>query len=155
MDYTPTTFSNLRYPHLTTYAHELALSLVFNSGILHFGDNAESYRSVPAYVQEFLKTVPATFDETRFISGEPGKSIIIASRKGKVWYLAGINSEKERMESSIRLPFLGSGKYSVNLIKDGADAKSFQNELHALTQNEALPMTIAGYGGFVATVRQQ
>ena len=47
MDYTPVTFSDSRFPHLTTYGHELALSVVFESGLQHYADSVEAYRALP------------------------------------------------------------------------------------------------------------
>ena len=47
MDYTPVTFSDSKFPHTTTDAHELALSVIFESGVQHFADSVESYRSLP------------------------------------------------------------------------------------------------------------
>jgi alpha-glucosidase len=106
MDCTPMTLTNLKYPHQSSFAHELALTIVYNCGILHFGDNVKMYRSLPEYVKTFLKEVPVAFDETRLISGEPGKSIVIAGRVGKDWYLAGINSENTFKEITIDMPFI-------------------------------------------------
>ncbi|MBC7913597.1 MAG: glycoside hydrolase family 97 catalytic domain-containing protein [Pyrinomonadaceae bacterium] len=153
MDYTPMTLTDLKYPHLTSFAHELALTLVFNSGILHFGDGVKSFRSMPAYVREFVKNVPVTFDETRFISGEPGKSFVIAARKGREWYLAGINSEKEIKNITLKLPFIGIGEYQMNLINDSVDAKVFSNKIQAFKANEPLKVKLLGFGGFVAIIK--
>ncbi|MBC7889652.1 MAG: glycoside hydrolase family 97 catalytic domain-containing protein [Ferruginibacter sp.] len=155
MDYTPMTLTHLTYPHVTSFAHELALTVIFNSGILHFGDNVKSYRSLPEYAKAFIKNVPVTFDETRFISGEPGKSIILASRKGKVWYAAGINSEKTSKEVVIALPFIESGAYQMSLISDGADAKSFSNKVQTYQASQSLKVNMLPYGGFVATITTQ
>src|SRR4029453_9743113 len=59
MDYTPVTFSDSKYPHLTTYGHELALSVVFESGLQHFADSVAAYRALPKDALDLLKTVPA------------------------------------------------------------------------------------------------
>ena len=82
MDYTPVMFTRTTFPHLTTNAHELALSVVFESGLLHFADGAEAYRSLPDAPKEFLKHVPTAWDETRFVAGEPGQLAVLARRNG-------------------------------------------------------------------------
>ncbi|MDD2798057.1 MAG: glycoside hydrolase family 97 catalytic domain-containing protein, partial [Bacteroidales bacterium] len=64
MDYTPVVFSDLNNHHLTTFAHELALALIFNSGITHFAGNVNDYNSLPLDVKQFLQNVPVVFDET-------------------------------------------------------------------------------------------
>jgi len=53
MDYTPVTFSNTRYPHITSYAHELALSVVFESGWQHFADKPDAYQALPEEEKSF------------------------------------------------------------------------------------------------------
>lgn len=153
MDYTPVGFSDLKYPHITTNAHELALSLVFNCGIVHFADNVKAYRSQPDFIKEFLKTVPVVFDETHFISGEPGKSIVMASRKGNDWYVAGINGEKSVKEISVELPFVSSGEFEMNLIADGETARTFKNETKAFKSGETIPVKMLECGGFVAVLK--
>ncbi|MBW8331153.1 MAG: glycoside hydrolase family 97 protein [Prolixibacteraceae bacterium] len=153
MDYTPVGFSDLKYPHITTNAHELALSLVFNVGILHFADNVKTYRTQPNFIKEFLKAVPAVFDETHFISGEPGKSIVMASRKGTNWYVAGINGEKSVKEISVELPFITSGEFDLSLISDGETARTFRNETKAFKAGETIPVKMLECGGFVAVLK--
>lgn len=153
MDYTPVGFSDLKYPHITTNAHELALSLVFNVGILHFADNVKTYRSQPDFIKEFLKTVPVVFDESHFISGEPGKSIVMASRKGKDWYVAGINGEKSIKEISVELPFVSTGEYELSLVADGETAREFKHETKAFTEGEAISVKMLENGGFVAVLK--
>ena len=155
MDYTPVGLSNVKFPHLTSFAHELALSLIFNSGILHFADNIKTYRDLPEYVKDFLKTVPVTFDETHFISGEPGKRIILASRKGDTWYISGINSENKGKAVSIELPFIRDGLFSMSLITDGSDNKSFSNQKSSYKSGNQIKANISGKGGFVITLTRK
>lgn len=153
MDYTPVGFSDLKYPHITTNAHELALSLVFNVGILHFADNVKTYRTQPDFIKDFLKTVPVAFDETRFISGEPGKSIVMASRKGNDWYVAGINGEKSVKEISVELPFITSGEFDLSLIADGETARTFKHENKAFKAGETISVKMIECGGFTAVLK--
>ena len=98
MDYTPCAFSDSQHPHITSHAHELALTVLFESGLQHLADKPESFYAQPEEVQEFLSTLPNVWDETRFISGYPGESVVIARRSGNVWYVAGINgTDEEKM----------------------------------------------------------
>ena len=53
MDYTPVTFGDAQFPHRTTNAHELALAVVFESGVQHFADSVESYRSLADAPKQF------------------------------------------------------------------------------------------------------
>ena len=91
MDYTPCTFSDSQHPHITTHGHELALTVLFESGLQHLADRPESYLTQPQEVQDFLSALPAAWDETHFVAGYPGEYVILARRSGNKWYLAGIN----------------------------------------------------------------
>ncbi|QHS56909.1 glycoside hydrolase family 97 protein [Mucilaginibacter sp. 14171R-50] len=126
MDYTPVTFSDYKCcPHTTTNTHELALSVVFESGMMHFADSDSSYLSQDAAVKKFLSDVPSAWDETRLIQGEPGKDAVIARRKGKNWYIAGINGENVSKNYTISLPFLDHKKsYRGTLFTDGSTTRT-------------------------------
>ena len=55
-------------------------------------------------MRKFLSTLPAAWDETRFISGYPGESIVMARRSGSKWYIAGINGTDEKKALLLSLP---------------------------------------------------
>lgn len=95
MDYTPCAFSDSQHPHITTHAHELALTVLFESGIQHLADRPESLLDQPEAVRDFLSSLPTAWDETHLLSGYPGESVVMARRKGSVWYVAGINGTDE------------------------------------------------------------
>jgi hypothetical protein len=125
MDYTPVTFTNKREAkRQTTFAHELALSVVFESGVFHFADNMKSYQALPEGPKNFLRQVPAAWDETRFVAGIPGKYTVVARRKGNAWYIAGINGQDSEQEISFDLPFLKK-EATLNLITDGQEPGTF------------------------------
>ena len=81
MDYTPCAFSDSQHPHITTNAHELALTVLFESALQHLADRPESYLSQPREVQQFFGQLPSVWDETRFVSGYPGESVVLARRR--------------------------------------------------------------------------
>ena len=74
MDYTPVTFTKVKNPRRTTVAHELALSVLFESGLQHFADQVSAYRELPEAPKELLRQVPASWDDTKFLGGRPGKA---------------------------------------------------------------------------------
>lgn len=112
MDYTPCAFSDSQHPHITTHAHELALTVLFESGLQHLADKPESFLAQPKGVQDFLSELPAVWDETRFVSGYPGESAVIARRSGKTWYVAGINGtdEVKRVKTTLDIKDIKSGQ---------------------------------------------
>ena len=153
MDYTPVTFSNSQHPHITSYGHELALSVVFESGLQHMADRPQGYLELPDEVRSFLKTVPTAWDETRLLDGYPGRDITIARRKGRTWYVGGINGEINEKQQKIKLPFLEKGiKYTLTLIADGQNDKEFSTKSLQVDESGTFDVKLLGRGGFVATL---
>jgi alpha-glucosidase len=145
MDYTPVTFSNQTFPHLTTNGHELALSVVFESGVQHFADRVSAYLSLPEPVKQFLMDVPTAWDETRLLSGYPGQDLVLARRKDTRWYIGGINGENREKEMTLDLATFGSDEW--RFIQDSS-AGAFSVQDRQITS--AITITLKAYGGFVA-----
>ncbi|MEJ6979498.1 glycoside hydrolase family 97 catalytic domain-containing protein [Pedobacter sp. P351] len=154
MDYTPVTFTNSQFPHITSYGHELALSIVFESSLQHMADRPEGYLNLPDFVKSFLKTIPSAWDETRLLNGYPGKDATIARRKGDNWYIGGINAEIKEKKQSLKLPFLEKGiKYKCTVIADGKHDKEFMTSSFEVDQTGLLDVKLLRRGGFVAMIR--
>ncbi len=145
MDYTPCAFTDSQHPHITTHAHELALTVLFESGLQHLADRPESFLAQPAQVQQFLSNLPTAWDETRFLSGYPGQSVVLARRSGKTWYVAGINGTDEVLSLSVPSASLPSGK--VTVYADG-DPWSFESVGKLPSSMPCKPR-----GGFVMTIQ--
>jgi alpha-glucosidase len=154
MDYTPVTFTNSQYPHITSYGHELALSVVFESGIQHFADRPEGYLPLPDAPKSFLKEVPSAWDDTRLLDGYPGKDILIARRKGDAWYIGGINSEDSEQTKMLAFNFLPEGaKYKLTLIADGKHDKDFETKYMVVDKSSTVEVEMLRRGGFVASLK--
>lgn len=152
MDYTPVTFTNQEVPHQTTYAHELALSVLFESGVQHFADAVRGYEQLPDFAQAWLKEVPVAWEETRFVDGYPGQYAVLARRKGDTWFVAGIEGAKQARTLGLALPFLARGRYVVEVITDGADDRSLARTERMVSAGERLEVTARPAGGFVARI---
>lgn len=150
MDYTPVTFSNSQHPHITSYAHELALSVVFESGLQHFADRPSAYESLPVEPKDFLKQVPVAWDETKLIDGYPGDKVIIARKKGNQWYIAGLNGKDVPQTLIVKFDFPDKRIFDFQLIKDGKDDKSFSSEIIKVKKGNTLKIECLARGGFVA-----
>ncbi len=150
MDYTPVAFTDNRHPHLTTNAHELALTVVFESAWLHFADRVSAYRELPDEPMRFLQKLPVAWDETRFLQGEPGKLVVLARRKGAEWYIGGINGEAEARQLQLRFPFLQKRKYQMLLITEGDNDRSFRSRtLKGFLAASPQLVPVRPRGGFV------
>jgi len=123
MDYTPCAFSDSQHPHITSHAHELALTVLFESGLQHLADRPESFLAQPQAVRDFLTSLPASWDETRFVSGYPGESCVLARRCGKTWYVAGINGTDTENTLPVLLDFI-EGKFTATLFADSGSKES-------------------------------
>ena len=147
MDYTPSICTNQQYPHLTSLGHELALPVLFQSGVTHIADGVKEIENTPVYVKDFLKKIPASWDEIKYLSGQPGEDVILARRKGDVWYVAGINGEKKDKRLAVDTSFIPDN-YTMTLITDGGD-KGYSIQTADVTENFSID--VLPYGGFVAT----
>ena len=150
MDYTPVMFKDNVYPHLTTAAHELALAVVFETGILHFAGGVEEYRALPEGPKEFLRRVPVAWEETRCLEGDPGRAVVIARRAGKVWTIGGINGRDAPRKVRVDLSFIGGEQRSMTRIEDGAGLETRTEDLPA---SGAVEIEMKPYGGFVLEIR--
>ena len=151
MDYTPVTFTNSQFPHLTSYGHELALSVLFESGIQHFADRPEGYRQLPDTVKMFLKEVPNAWDDTKLLNGYPGRDAIIARRKGNAWYVGGISAEQRERTKTIKFDFLPEGvKYKLTLIADGKYDSKFTTQYLIVDKSGSIDVKLLRRGGFIA-----
>lgn len=155
MDYTPVTFTDQTYPHLTSYGHELALSVVFESGIQHFADAVSGYRNLPDAPKSFLQEVPVAWDETQYVTGIPGKDMVIARRKGNNWYVGGINGEERSKQITINFNFLADETYQVQIIGDGTDNQSFSSKTIEVIKTSETTVEMLSYGGFVMKIVQK
>jgi hypothetical protein len=152
MDYTPVTFSDSKFPHLTTFGHELALSIVFESGLQHYADSVAAYRALPKPALDLLEAVPAAWEETRLLAGEPGSLVVVARKGAGGWYLAGISGKDTAQTVRVDLSVLGPGRHTLSLVTDGAGPRALTNETRTIKQGETLALNLLPRGGFAARV---
>lgn len=154
MDYTPGTFSDSQHPHITSYGHELALPILFESGLQHMPDRPETYYALPGQIRQTLSEIPTAWDDTKLLGGYPGIEVIIARRKGNVWYIAGINGTDEARTMSFTPDFLSEANKTINLYKDGENEKSFSIENMPVTDvNGKIIVNCLPRGGFLAVIK--
>ncbi len=149
MDFTPVCFTEVpNIKRVTTNGFELALAVIFTSGIQHYAQTPEGMAAVPDYVKGFMKEVPSRWDDTRFIDGYPGKFVVLARKFNDDWYIAGINGEDIEKTINIDLDFLKTAK-TATLITDGEDNRSFDMKNIKITSTKPLEIKLKNYGGFV------
>jgi alpha-glucosidase len=155
MDYTPVTFTDSQNPHITSYGHELALSVVFESGMQHLADRPSGYYDLPDAPRSFLKEVPNAWDNTKLLDGYPGRDIIIARQKGDSWYIGGLNSERFDKTKILKFDFLPDGvMYKLTLISDGKHDKEFSTQYIAVDKSSSVSVKLLRRGGFAAKLNK-
>lgn len=139
---------------LGTRCHHLALFVVFENPQPMVSDTPEAYTNQPGF--EFIKEVPTTWDEARFVAGEPGEFVVIARRSGNIWYLGGMTNWSAR-NISLPLKFLPPGDFSATLFADGSMDPEQPNAIKkldkAVTASSSLAIDLASGGGFTAIIR--
>ncbi len=158
LDYTPGAFGNVRRDQFSprdkepmapnTRAQELALYVVLESPFMMVSDYPEHYAGQHDF--EFIKQVPATWDEIRVLDGHPREFISLARRSGHDWYVGSITNWDAR-DLKVPLSFLGEGKYVAEIYGDAPDAAteathtSFQKQ--PVDRNTILDVHMVGGGG--------
>lgn len=148
MDFTPVTFGEIPgIERRTSNGFEIALTVLFQSGIQHYVETPESMERQPDFVKEYMKNVPRYWDDIRYIDGVPGKYAVLARKAGNKWYVAGINAENTVKSVNLDLSSLGiSGE--GNMITDGDTNRTFAQKKVTLSEN-TLNVEIQPTGGFV------
>lgn len=152
MDFTPMNLHkiNSSVQRRTTAGFELATSILFLSGIQHYAESPEGMANVPEFVKDFLRTLPDHWDDMKYLSGFPGKDVVIARKAGSTWYVAGINGE--RVEKKIKLDLSALGvQGDADLITDGEDPGSFVSQKISTAMMKEI--ALKPDGGFVLVVK--
>ncbi|MCK8475691.1 glycoside hydrolase family 97 catalytic domain-containing protein [Microbacterium aurugineum] len=146
MDYTPVTFSAPERE--TTDAHELALGVAYESGITHFADDPDQYRSRPL-AAAFLAELPPTWDEVRLLDGHPDTHAVVARRSGDRWFVGSIAADTSDAAVELDPAALVGGPAAVWAIGDVDGALA---ELATPEPGARMRVPLAPCGGFVAIV---
>jgi alpha-glucosidase len=150
MDFTPMNLTGLTSStciRKTTPAFELALSVLFLSGIQHYAQAPEGMVRVPNDVKVFLKKLPDNWDDVKFLEGYPGKYVVIARRSGNRWYITGINGEA--IEKKINLDVSSLKKSKATLFTDGTKGELFSKTILNTATQKKCTITLNANGGFV------
>ncbi|MBQ9286610.1 MAG: glycoside hydrolase family 97 catalytic domain-containing protein [Bacteroidaceae bacterium] len=112
----------------TSDIFELATAIAFQSSGQNFALTPRNLTEQPQFELDFMRQVPTTWDETRFIDGYPGKYIVLARRHADRWYIIAMNAEDQAKALTIDPSVLGDsvGRSLTTLLHDGIDGKSPQ-----------------------------
>ena len=137
-----------------TRANELAELVVYESELAVLCDSPYNYLGSPAGL-EFYKVVPATWDETRGLNGEPGEYVTVARRSGNRWFVGSMNGDTART-LQVPLTFLPAGRYTLHAFADRPDTADYPDRVdtvvRTLDAGAVLTITMAPGGGYAAWI---
>ena len=147
MDFTPVNFSGIpNIKRITTDGFEIALSVLFTSGIQHIAETPSGMAAQKDFVKEYMSSLPETWDDVKFIDGYPGKYVVLARRKGNRWYIAGINGDNTTHKITLNVSFINKSTKGF-IITDSDNAKDFVKR--DINFSGPINITVQPYGGFV------
>lgn len=165
MDYTPGAMISMqpeRYcghrpnsASIGTRAYQLALFVIFESGLQMLADNPTLYYRNEDCTK-FITDVPVTWDETRALEAKAGEYALIAKRKGNKWYIGGMTNNTER-QLEISLDFLNAGtSYKMTSFEDGINAgrqaMDYRRKESHIKSGDKIQIKMARNGGFAAVI---
>ena len=134
---------------VTSDVYALATAVLFQSPVQHFALAPNNLTDAPAWAIDFMKEVPTTWDEVRFIDGYPGQYVILARRHGDKWYIAGVNAQKETLKLKVNLPMFSNGE-KVRLFSDDKALQGGVKQIE-IGKKQELQLAIPCNGGVLIT----
>jgi len=130
-------------------AYQLGQTVIYEAGIQIF---AERYDRILGFSGvDFLKSLPSTWDDTRFIDGVPSSHAILARRKGDAWFVGGIT--RDARTANVALSFLSDGTaYEAEIYRDGADRTALVIDKQRVKRGDVLSVPMLAAGGFAVRV---
>jgi alpha-glucosidase len=165
MDYTPGAFLNVTREQFkqqtpaivwNTRAAELSKFVIYESPLTVVCDHPDNILNQPG--ADFLKVVPTTWDDIKFIGGYPGDYVAIAKRSGDKWFI-GIMNNSTGKSIPLKLDFLPAGDYEAEIWADAKNSdkepKELKKTILKIKQGSPLKVTMVKNGGFVALLKRK
>jgi alpha-glucosidase len=165
MDYTPGGFRHAMPGKFTvratmpltqnTRGQALAMYVVYDSPLQMVSDDPDAYRGAAGF--DFIRRVPTTWDETRFLSGEPGRDIVLARRQGSSWYVGAMRASEgaEQVGQAVSLRFLPPGRFRATIWEDGDAPDALRHRELDVTARDSLELRLARAGGAVVILERR
>lgn len=165
MDYTPGAVRNIQQQYYykrftlpestTTRAHQGALFVLFYAPLQMMCDSPTEYAKYPKFTS-FISTIPTTWDESVPVAGELGKYVVVARRKGEVWYIAGICAGEGREVEIDLSKFISDQSYVLEMLTDTVNSERTPTDASIKISDEEsarkIKVKMAADGGFVLKV---
>ena len=131
----------------TSDVFALATAIMFQSPVQHFALAPNNLEDAPSWAIDFMKNVPTTWDDVKFIDGYPGKYCIMARRTGDKWYVVGINAQESPVKIKLSLPMFNAGSQ----LKHYSDTEKLEGSVKTLklSKKKEVQISIPCNGGVV------
>ena len=132
---------------MTSDVFALSTAVLFQSAVQHFALAPNNLDDAPQWAIEFMKEVPTTWDEVKFLDGYPGKYVVLARRHGDKWYVVGVNADSQPYTATLSLPFIDAGAS----LRVYSDDKQLQGNVKTVkhSRQQRIKVTIPQNGGLV------
>ena len=107
-----------RHARKTSDVFEMASGITNQCAINCVAVQPNTVHDLPQFEIDFLRRLPTTWDETRFIEGYPGRYVVMARRHGADWYVAALNATDQPMRLELNLADLFMASDSLLLYAD-------------------------------------
>ena len=107
-----------RHSRKTTDIFEMASGIIMQTSVQCVAMQPNNLEELPQFEMDFLRSLPTTWDETRYVDGYPGKYVVLARRHGNDWYVAGLSAEKQPLSLTLNLPMFAPGQVLQYYVDD-------------------------------------
>jgi alpha-glucosidase len=143
-----------------TRAYQMALFVVFESGLQMLADNPTLYYNNDECTQ-FIASVPVLWDDTKVLSAKLGDHVVVAKRSGDEWFIGGMTAERQSpLELDVKLDFLPEGTtFTLTAFEDGVNAD--RQALHyvkreqIVRRGDVIKLRMVRNGGYAARLVAQ
>ena len=138
-----------RHRRYTTDIFEMAAAITIQTRVQCIAMQPNNLEELPQFELDFLKKVPTTWNDTRFLDGYPGKYVVLARRHDNDWYVAGLNAEPQAKTLTIEMPEWAG--QTVNYYVDDAKKGPQLRQLKFDKKGQA-KVTMQPNGGIILTI---
>ena len=131
----------------TSDVFALSTAVLFQSCVQHFALAPNNLTDAPEWAIDFMKEVPTTWDETRFIDGYPGKYVVLARRHKDKWYISGVNAQDKTIKLNLNLQMFKGGE-TIRLYSDNERLEGKLSKIKT-GKNGEIKLSIPSNGGIL------
>lgn len=158
-DYTPTF---MPMTDDTTVGAQIGLHVLYESGLPSMAGLEKEYLDTNQYfndtsvgpneLKDFMRNLPATWDELEYVSGTPRNDSVLARRNGDSWWVGGVTSKTQTFE--VDLSFLGDGEYTAEIFFDGEAYNKLQYKNENVNKTSKISIPTSENGGFAIRINK-